>query len=136
MRIVKDGSCGRGELILAGITHELIALVDSGYFVRLASDTIDIIREAQSFEVLTAFIVIAKAFDQLKKIHFVSNGHMTPAKKKEEKRPLDMTSEEAIHYLFPKKVVDKLKAEANPEAAKKKPENNGDCDNDSAYSQS
>ena len=38
-------------------------------------------------------------------------------KRKEEKKPLDMTTEEAMHFLFPKKVVSELKRVANPEPA-------------------
>ena len=33
--------------------------------------------------------------------------------KKDEKKPLDMTTEEAINFLFPKEVVDELKQVAN-----------------------
>ncbi len=41
--------------------------------------------------------------------------------KKEEKKPLDMTTEEAMNYLFPKEVVEHLKAAAKDE----KPPPNG-----------
>ena len=55
--------------------------------------------------------------------------------KEEPKKPLDMTTDEAINFLFPKQVVEKLKSEANP-----KPVNPVDCDdfdeNDSAYQDS
>ncbi len=34
---------------------------------------------------------------------------------KEQKKPLDMTTEEAMEYLFPKEVVKELKNVANPE---------------------
>jgi hypothetical protein len=34
--------------------------------------------------------------------------------KKDEKKPLDMTTEEAINFLFPKEVVDELNRIANP----------------------
>ena len=36
----------------------------------------------------------------------------------DQKRPLDMTTEEAIDYLFPKEVVTELKRVANREPAK------------------
>jgi hypothetical protein len=55
---------------------------------------------------------------------------MTEKKKKERKRPLDMTSDEMAEYLFPKKVVDHLKAVAQgekplPKGKDKKPEGEG-----------
>lgn len=37
----------------------------------------------------------------------------TKKDKKDEKKPLDMTTDEAINFLFPKEVVDELKAVAN-----------------------
>lgn len=41
-----------------------------------------------------------------------------PKKQKEEKKPLDMTTEEAVRFLFPDEVVSELKKVANPEPAK------------------
>ena len=57
---------------------------------------------------------------------------MQPTKKEESKHPLDLTTEEIINEIFPPQVVERLKAEANPEPKKKEPE---DCENDSAYSE-
>ena len=56
-------------------------------------------------------------------------------KKKKGKKPLDMTTDEAMKYLFPKKVVGELKRVAKPlEKARKPPKNKGDKDNrDSTY---
>lgn len=55
--------------------------------------------------------------------------------KKDEIKPLDMTTEEAINFLFPKEVVDELKQVANKSQKKAKSNNNNDldCENDLAY---
>ena len=55
--------------------------------------------------------------------------------KDEQKKPLDMTTEEAMNFLFPKEVVETLKKVAKE--SQKKPNSNDDNDldedNDSAY---
>lgn len=58
-------------------------------------------------------------------------------KKKDEKKPLDMTTEEAMNFLFPKEVVEELKtvAESQTRGAKAN-KNKDDNDNgDSSYIQ-
>ena len=50
----------------------------------------------------------------------------------EEKKPLDMTTEEAIHFLFPKEVVDELKQVANPIKTDESEANESDCNGDSS----
>lgn len=45
-----------------------------------------------------------------------------PEKKKEQKQPLDMTTEEMADYLFPKEVVERL----NEVAGKMPPEGDGE----------
>ncbi len=59
----------------------------------------------------------------------------TKKDKKDEKKPLDMTTEEAINFLFPKEVVDELKQVANqPKRHAKANENKDEIVNgDSAY---
>jgi hypothetical protein len=52
-----------------------------------------------------------------------------PEKKKEQKQPLDMTTEEMADYLFPKKVVDRLN-----EVAGKVPPPEGDDEGSKASS--
>jgi hypothetical protein len=37
-----------------------------------------------------------------------------PKKDKEDKKPLDMTTEEAMNFLFPKEIIDHLSEVANP----------------------
>jgi predicted nucleic acid-binding protein len=57
--------------------------------------------------------------------------------KKDEKKPLDMTTEEAMNFLFPKEVVEELKTvvESQTKGAKAN-KNKGDNDNgDSSYIQ-
>ena len=50
--------------------------------------------------------------------------------KKNEKKPLDMTTEEAMNFLFPKEVVDELKQVAHqPKRHAKANENKGDNEN-------
>ena len=53
--------------------------------------------------------------------------------KEEPKNLLDMTTEEAADFLFPKKAVEKLKDVANPERHDVKANENGDsgCDDES-----
>ncbi len=46
--------------------------------------------------------------------------------KKVEKKPLDMTTDEAINFLFPKEVVDELKQVANQPKRQAKANKNGD----------
>ena len=55
--------------------------------------------------------------------------------KKDEIKPLDMTTEEAINFLFPKEVVDELKMVANQPKKQAKPNKNGDDveNGDSSY---
>ena len=59
----------------------------------------------------------------------------TKKEKKDEIKPLDMTTEEAINFLFPKQVVDELKQVANQ--SKKKGKSNQEtaltCNDDSSY---
>jgi len=52
-----------------------------------------------------------------------------------EKKPLDMTTDEAINFLFPKEVVDELKTVANQPKRQAKSNGNNDLGNegDSAY---
>ncbi len=52
-----------------------------------------------------------------------------------EKKPLDMTTDEAINFLFPKEVVDELKQVANqPKKQAKANKNEDDVENgDSSY---
>lgn len=59
----------------------------------------------------------------------------TKKDKTDEKKPLDMTTEEAINFLFPKEVVDELKQVANQPKRQAKSKGNNDLDNesDSAY---
>jgi hypothetical protein len=59
----------------------------------------------------------------------------TKKDKKDEIKPLDMTTEEAINFLFPKEVVDELKQVASQPTRQAKPNGNSDLDNesDSAY---
>jgi uncharacterized membrane protein len=52
-------------------------------------------------------------------------------KEKKEKKPLDMTSDEAMKYLFSQEVVDELKEVANPSKKSAKTvdsEKDKDCD--------
>ena len=50
---------------------------------------------------------------------------------KEDKKPLDMTSDEAVNFLFPKDAVDEMKRVANPDELEQfESNNNGDS---SAY---
>ncbi len=59
----------------------------------------------------------------------------TKKDKTDEKKPLDMTTEEAMHFLFPKEVVDELKAVAN-QPKKQMKANNDKVENengDSSY---
>jgi len=52
----------------------------------------------------------------------------------EQKKPLDMTTEEAMEFLFPPEVVKELKEVANPPKKVPNPsENNGSDCPDSAY---
>lgn len=55
--------------------------------------------------------------------------------KKDEIKPLDMTTDEAINFLFPKEVVDELKAVANQPKRQTKGNKNGDDveNGDSSY---
>jgi predicted nucleic acid-binding protein len=55
--------------------------------------------------------------------------------KKDEIKPLDMTTDEAINFLFPKEVVDELKQVANQPKRQAKANKNGtDVENgDSPY---
>ncbi len=55
--------------------------------------------------------------------------------KKDEIKPLDMTTDEAINFLFPKEVVDELKQIASQPKRQAKPNGKNDLgvDNDSAY---
>jgi hypothetical protein len=55
--------------------------------------------------------------------------------KKEEKKPLNMTTDEAINFLFPKEVVDELKQVANqPKKQTKANKNRDDIESgDSSY---
>ncbi len=46
--------------------------------------------------------------------------------KKDEKKPLDMTTEETINFLFPKEVVDELKQVASQPKRQAKANENGD----------
>ena len=59
----------------------------------------------------------------------------TKKDKKDEKKPLDMTTDEAINFLFPKEVVDELKQVANqPKKQMKGNENKDETENgDSSY---
>jgi len=59
----------------------------------------------------------------------------TKKDKMSEKKPLDMTTDEAMNFLFPKEVVDELKQVANqPKRHAKAIENKGDNENgDSSY---
>ena len=61
---------------------------------------------------------------------------MTTKKDKiSEKKPLDMTTDEAMNFLFPKEVVDELKQVANQPKRHAKANENGDefVNGDSAY---
>lgn len=55
--------------------------------------------------------------------------------KKEEIKPLDMTTEEAINFLFPKEVVDELKQVAESQKKDLKVSKSGDdvVNGDSSY---
>ncbi len=55
--------------------------------------------------------------------------------KKDEKKQLDMTTEEAMNFLFPKEVVDELKQVANQPKRQAKANENGDeiVNGDSPY---
>ncbi len=55
--------------------------------------------------------------------------------KDEQKKPLDMTTEEAMNFLFPKEVVEKLKKVAKESQKKPNPNDDNDLDDesDSAY---
>ena len=57
--------------------------------------------------------------------------------KKDEIKPLDMTTEEAINFLFPKQVVDELKEVANKskKQSKSNVDNDLDTNGDSSYIQ-
>ncbi|CAN5456186.1 hypothetical protein BH10ACI1_BH10ACI1_13190 [soil metagenome] len=57
--------------------------------------------------------------------------------KKDEIKPLDMTTDEAMNFLFPKQVVDELKQVANKSQknGKLNKENDLDCNGDSSYIQ-
>ena len=59
----------------------------------------------------------------------------TKKDKKDEIRPLDMTTDEAINFLFPKEVVDELKQVANKtKRHAKASKNEADIENgDSSY---
>lgn len=59
----------------------------------------------------------------------------TKKDKKDEKKPLDMTTDEAINFLFPKEVVDELKQVANQPKIQAKANKNGDDseNGDSSY---
>ncbi len=59
----------------------------------------------------------------------------TKKDKTSEKKPLDMTTDEAINFLFPKEVVDELKQVANqPKKQMKANKNKGEVENgDSSY---
>ncbi len=59
----------------------------------------------------------------------------TKKDKTSEKKPLDMTTEEAVNFLFPKEVVDELKMVANQPKRQAKSNSSSDLDNesDSAY---
>ena len=59
----------------------------------------------------------------------------TKKDKKDEIKPLDMTTEEAMNFLFPKEVVDELKQVASEpkRQAKSNGNNDLDVDKDSAY---
>lgn len=46
---------------------------------------------------------------------------MSPIREQEEKKPLDMTTEEAMQFLFPEPVVNELKRVANPEPEASEP---------------
>ena len=59
---------------------------------------------------------------------------MKNSKKDEIKKPLDMTTEEAVGFLFPKDVTDELKHIANPHSTDSNHYNDLD-DDDSAYEQ-
>lgn len=50
-------------------------------------------------------------------------------KKDQDKKPLDMTTDEAMNFLFPKKVVEELKHVAHKADKPKEPED----DDESAY---
>lgn len=56
-------------------------------------------------------------------------------KKKDEKRPLDMTTDEAINFLFEKPLVEGLKETVNEsnKDKKKKSETGLTCSDDSTY---
>ena len=45
-------------------------------------------------------------------------------KKKDEKKPLDMTTDEAMNFLFPKEVVEELKDVAESQKKDTKPNKN------------
>lgn len=57
--------------------------------------------------------------------------------KKDEIKPLNMTTEEAINFLFPKEVVSELKDVANKSQKQSKPSKESDLTdcNDSSYIQ-
>ncbi len=59
----------------------------------------------------------------------------TKKDKKDEIKPLDMTTEEAMNFLFPKEVVDELRQVASQPKKQAKSNGNSDLDNesDSAY---
>ncbi len=59
----------------------------------------------------------------------------TKKDKTNEKKPLDMTTDEAINFLFPKEVVDELKQVANQPKKQMKGNKNGDDNEngDSSY---
>lgn len=59
----------------------------------------------------------------------------TEKDKKDEIKPLDMTTDEAMNFLFPKEVVDELKQVANQPKKQMKPNENGrdNGNGDSSY---
>ena len=70
------------------------------------------VRPAQALKVISARILVMVFFYQIYQIYLLFQftfAHWRSPLPRKAKRPIDLTTDEAMKKLFPKKVVDKLK---------------------------
>ncbi len=119
MRIVKHRAGRNRELILAVVAHKLVTFDNSADLVGMATQASNAFGKSQGFEIETALGIRAELLEQFDKIDVLSLSyflfHIFMSKPKKNVKPLDMTSDEAVDFLFPKDAIEEMKKVANPE---------------------
>jgi hypothetical protein len=110
---LEDGAGENGEAAAALVAIELLPGADPGDALGAAVWTLDSVGPSNRLEIVAAPIVGAELLDQVGKVHVHLGGSVMGRPRK---HPKDWTTEEAIRKLFPRRVVSRLKKEAETAA--------------------